>query len=183
MSVVTVSHYQVPESFLPKKKKSSWKLLPPLPFRMNSEIFSKASPQPRSYRRRDEEIWKAWLEMSQLSRCVPTSFMRPTNQSQQSVSTAGWESYCTRRTNCPFTLGRCSASLFRLWYLTCKKKKLLKTVFNVEKWYDPRPKNTTQRYVENPKAITFYIWGLSVIPTKKKKNIWGLEPGNGCPNI
>lgn len=107
------------------KKKSSWKLLPPLPFRMNSEIFSKASPQPRSYRRRDEEIWKAWLEMSQLSRCVPTSFMRPTNQSQQSVSTAGWwESYCTRRTNCPFTLGRCSASLFRLWYLTCKKKKI-----------------------------------------------------------
>jgi len=24
------------------------------------------------------------------------------------------------RTNCPFTLGRCSASLFLLWYLTCK---------------------------------------------------------------
>jgi len=30
------------------------------------------------------------------------------------VSAGAW------RTNCPFTLGRCSASLFLLWYLTCK---------------------------------------------------------------
>lgn len=36
-----------------------------------------------------------------------------------SASVAGEDSGNFWRTNCPFTLGRCSASFFLLWYLTC----------------------------------------------------------------
>lgn len=52
----------------------------------------------------------------------------------QNMSIKGYQDYpsavgvsvCTCRTNCPFTRGRCSASLFLLWYRTCVKKTCIK---------------------------------------------------------
>lgn len=57
------------------------------------------------------------------------SHRRLVNQRRQSTSADDWwELDCTRRTNCPFTRGRCSASFFRLWYRTCKENQHIKLI-------------------------------------------------------